>query len=254
MRLGLLRQNTEKFNTLEITNEGVLALKERRKIILTKPREAPKVETKKAGEIACDENLFEKLRILRKELADQLGVPPYIVFGDNTLRQMARFYPQSESEFRKISGVGDQKWRSYGAAFNAEIAQHLVHNPRQIFADDSFETPTPAEDRRTRGERLNGTSLESLRRFRAGQAVASIASERGLAESTIYGHIATAVEAGESIELRLLFSREDLAAIQKAFEVRGLTNLSGVIEELGGRYDYGRLRVCRAVLSRLGRL
>lgn len=254
MRLGLLRQNTEKFNTLEITNEGVLALKERRKIILTKPREAPKAEVKRAGEIACDENLFEKLRILRKELADQLGVPPYIVFGDNTLRQMARMYPQTESEFRRISGVGDQKWTSYGNAFRAEIAQHLMHSPRQIFADDSFETPTPAEDRRTRGERLNGTSLESLRRFRSGQPIASIASERGLAEGTIYGHIASAVEAGESIELSLLFSRDDLAAIQKAFEARGLANITGVVEELGGRYHYGQLRVCRAVMNRLGRL
>jgi ATP-dependent DNA helicase RecQ len=167
---------------------------------------------------------------------------------------MARTYPQSESEFRRISGVGDQKWQSYGAAFRAEIAEHLVHSPRQIFADDSFESPTPTEDRRSRGERLNGTSLESLKRFRAGESIATIASERGLAESTIYGHIASAAESGESLDLRLLFTAADLAAIQKAFEVRGLANIPGVIDELGGRYHYGHLRVCRAIMSRIGRL
>ena len=79
------------------------------------------------------------LRQLRKQLADERGVPPYIVFSDVALRQMARFYPQGEAEFARISGVGDKKLREFGAVFMGEIAAHLHANPRQMFADDAFE-------------------------------------------------------------------------------------------------------------------
>ncbi len=250
IRLGLLHQNAEKFNTLEITPKGVAALRDRQVITLTKPREPSKPEVRRVGEIACDELLFERLRLVRKELADQLGVPPYIVFGDNSLRQMARNYPQSNVDFLRISGVGDQKLQSYGRAFMAEITDHLVQNPRQLFADDSFETPDPSVDKRTRGERLNGTTLETLKRFNAGASVAEIASERGLAESTVYGHIANAAELGESIELSRFFTAADQHAILQAFSKCGFGNIAGAVEELGGRFHYGQLKVFRSVKQR----
>ncbi|MEI9865351.1 MAG: RQC domain-containing protein [Limisphaerales bacterium] len=69
IRLGFLRQTTEKFSVLEITNEGRAALKERRKVTLTKPVTAPETKIHHVGEIACDETLFERLRELRKKLA-----------------------------------------------------------------------------------------------------------------------------------------------------------------------------------------
>ena len=95
----------------------------------------------RVGEIACDEVLFGKLRGLRKQLADERGVPPYIVFSDVSLRQMARFYPATDKEFSRISGVGDRKLREFGDVFLHEIATYLHANPRQIFADDSFGEP-----------------------------------------------------------------------------------------------------------------
>src|SRR5439155_1388661 len=75
---------------------------------------APGPAEHRAGEIGCDEALFEKLRQLRKQLADQQAVPPYIIFSDVALRQMARFYPQSEADFARISGVGEKKLREFG--------------------------------------------------------------------------------------------------------------------------------------------
>ena len=84
----------------------------------------------RVGDIDCDELLFEKLRLLRKSLADSLGVPPYIVFGDNSLRLMARELPTTDEEFLTISGVGDRKLRDYGAEFLTEIREHLRNNPR----------------------------------------------------------------------------------------------------------------------------
>ena len=95
----------------------------------------------RAGEIACDEGLFEQLRRLRKQLADERNLPAYIVFSDVALRQMARHYPASDDEFTRISGVGEKKLAEYGAVFLREIAAYLENYPRQMFADDSFTTP-----------------------------------------------------------------------------------------------------------------
>jgi ATP-dependent DNA helicase RecQ len=120
-------------------------LRERKKVVLTKPMAAPPTAPEKmprAGAIGCDEELFERLRRLRKSLADERFVPAYIVFSDVALRQMARYYPASDEEFSRISGVGEKKLAEFGAVFLAEIAAHLQTHPRQIFADDSFQPRT----------------------------------------------------------------------------------------------------------------
>jgi ATP-dependent DNA helicase RecQ len=130
VRLGYLRQTSEQFSVLEITPEGMAALKDRRTITLTKPMEKPRPRAERVGNIDCDELLFEKLRLLRKDLADSMGVPPYIVFGDNSLRLMARELPTTDDEFLTISGVGERKLRDYGEAFLTEIREHLKNNPR----------------------------------------------------------------------------------------------------------------------------
>ena len=144
VRLGFLHQNANKFNIVELTAAGRAALASRQKITLTRPMAAPEPAKHRRGEIACDEALFEKLRQLRKQLADERGVPPYIVFSDVSLRQMARFYPQSDAGFSRISGVGEKKLREFGELFLGEVAAHLQGNPRQIFADDSFVEPAPS--------------------------------------------------------------------------------------------------------------
>ncbi len=135
LRLGLLRQDTGKFATLEITAEGLAALKERRSVTLTKPLAAPEARAARAGEIACDEALFEKLRVLRRRLADERGLPAYIIFSDVSLRQMARFYPLMNAEFARISGVGEMKLREFSDVFRAEIVTHLETSPRQTFSE-----------------------------------------------------------------------------------------------------------------------
>ena len=141
VRLGYLRQTKEKFSVLELTDTGLAVLKQRQPVKLTKPVTAPESKVHRAGEIACDEVLFDRLRQLRKKLADERDVPAYIVFSDVSLRQMARDYPAGEREFARISGVGEKKLREFGGAFLAEIAAHLENNSRQIFADDSFTAP-----------------------------------------------------------------------------------------------------------------
>jgi len=134
VRLGLVSQAADKFNVLRLTSEGMELLKQRKRVTLTKPVSAPEPKQRTGG-IACDEVLFERLRLLRKRLADERAVPPYIVFSDVSLRQMARDYPAKERDFLRISGVGERKLQEFGSVFLSEIAAHLRSNPRQIFGD-----------------------------------------------------------------------------------------------------------------------
>jgi ATP-dependent DNA helicase RecQ len=243
VRLGLLRQDAEKFNTAELTGEGRNALKSRQKIVLTRSvAAAAEPGRHRAGEIACDELLFEKLRQLRKRLADERGMPPYIIFSDVSLRQMARQYPQDEQAFSRISGVGDKKLREFGVLFMDEIAAHLQTNARQVFADDSFAEPAPAPVR----SRLNDTARETIHFFRQGKSVEEIARIRGLKDSTIYSHLEDAIRAGETVELDRLVDERGREEIASAFKKHGFGNLTGAVESLAGRYSHGQLRVYRA--------
>ena len=243
IRLGYLRQTAEKFSVLELTNAGAAMLKQRTKVTLTKPVTAPEKQTRHVGEIACDETLFERLRELRKKLADERDVPAYIIFSDVALRQMARNYPESESDFTRISGVGEKKLREFGEIFLREITEHLQASPRQIFAEESFVVPIAQRSS------LGDTARETLRCFRAGDSPAEIASARGLVIGTIYGHLATAIEAGEKIEMEQLIDAEAQVEIAAAFKRTGWGNIVGARELLGEKYDYGLLRIFRAAAN-----
>ena len=137
MRLGYVGLGTGEYATLELTAEGMAVLRSRTPITLTKPAaDAPKsrrVAPRREGDIDCDEILFEKLRTLRKLLADERKVPAYIIFGDNTLRALAREYPQSLSDLEGIPGIGEKKRAEFGEVFTATIAAYLKHNSRQSF-------------------------------------------------------------------------------------------------------------------------
>jgi ATP-dependent DNA helicase RecQ len=183
IRLGLVEQRLEKlkFNVLMLTDEGLAVLKQRKSVTLTKPMTAPEPAAHRIGEIACDEELFERLRELRKRLADERALPPDIIFSDVSLRQMARNYPENERDIASISGVGEKKLRDFGEVFLNEIALHLATSPRQIFADDSFVAPSkPKAQSQSDDEAYDSILFESLRRVRK-----RLADERGVSAFVI---------------------------------------------------------------------
>jgi ATP-dependent DNA helicase RecQ len=138
LRLGLVECAPAKFATLSLTPAGLDALRKRTPIVLTKQIDiVEKVARRRAGAIECDEALFERLRALRRHLADERSVPAYIIFSDVSLREMARNYPTNSTEFRRIPGVGEQKLKDFGEAFLSEIKSHLAANPRRTFSKDS---------------------------------------------------------------------------------------------------------------------
>ncbi len=135
MRLGYLTVAEGEYATLELTPEGMAILKARTPITLTKPMNLPKAKraTRREGDIECDEILFERLRTLRRKLADERKVPAYIVFGDTTLRAMASYYPNTPDAMEGIPGMGEKKRAEFAEVFAAEIAAYLATSSRQAF-------------------------------------------------------------------------------------------------------------------------
>ena len=141
VRMGYAHQTPGRMTVLELTHEGSSWLRDPNRIDLeltrpadSKPEKSSRPRRAKAGGIECDEALFDQLRALRLSLATERGVPPYIVFSDVALRQMARGYPMTLETFGLIHGVGDKKLKEFGDMFTAEIEKYLEDNPRQEFA------------------------------------------------------------------------------------------------------------------------
>ncbi len=249
VRLGYLRQTPGKFSTLELTAEGRQLLRERRAVTLTRPATAPAREVRRSGDVPCDERLFDRLRTLRRTLADARDVPAYIIFSDVALRWMANRYPVTTDQFAAIPGVGHRKLEEFAGPFLAEIADHLRSNPRQLFAD-SMAAPErmAASVPRSGPVRAGETVQETLRLFRAGQEIASIARQRGVGEGSIWTHLATAIEAGEAVDLDRLVTTETQRAIRDAAKQVNVEQLAPLKTMLGDGVGYGEIRVVLAAM------
>ncbi|MBT8060944.1 MAG: DNA helicase RecQ [Gammaproteobacteria bacterium] len=125
---GYLVQDIAAYSVLKLTPQALVVLRGEETVELARPRiraKAPKKEKLPAGAVRLegdDVRVFERLRALRKRLAEENGVPPYVVFGDATLIEMSHLRPSSEEELLAINGVGQVKLERYGPAFLGEIS------------------------------------------------------------------------------------------------------------------------------------
>jgi ATP-dependent DNA helicase RecQ len=122
---GFLLQDIQNFSVLKLTPDAQGVLRSEQSLELARPRSREKAAKKPAAALRLDGDsmqLFESLRNLRKKLAEEKGVPPYVIFGDAALVEMSQRQPANEAEFLEINGVGQVKLERYGAAFLEVIA------------------------------------------------------------------------------------------------------------------------------------
>lgn len=179
--------------------------------------------------------LFEILRQLRKQLADSLGIPPYLVFNDTTLSEMADKRPISPSQLLEISGVGQEKMRRYGKVFLAEILKYVKDNSEK-------------------GIRLSkGMTFQlTLAMFKRGMQVEEIAAERNMSPTTIIGHLIRLKNEGEDINLKALiddFSYNEIVKAMKATNMTPEDPAKPLFEYFDGSMDYGKIRLAMAIMS-----
>jgi ATP-dependent DNA helicase RecQ len=246
-RHRLVAENPE-HRSWELTADGRAFLRERRSLTLTRSLATAtgdnRATRRRAGDIICDEALFENLRRLRKELADSRDVPAYVIFSDVTLRHLARDYPESIDAFGAVSGVGEKKKMEFGAPFLAEITRYVAANGTKVFP---AEAPLPAPPA---GSDLAPTASVTLKLYREGKGIEEIAAERKLAVGTISGHLAQAVEAGADLPPRDFYTEAEEARMAEAFATAGFETLTAAKELVGDDIDYGKIRFYRALTQR----
>jgi ATP-dependent DNA helicase RecQ len=125
---GYLLQDISAFSVLKLMPAAFRVLKEGESVVLARPR-VKEAAKRKPGATATAQlgadgaHLFEALRELRKRLAAEAGVPPYVIFGDAALLEMSRKRPRDQTEFLEINGVGQVKLARYGSAFLEAIGK-----------------------------------------------------------------------------------------------------------------------------------
>lgn len=245
--MGYLKQVGDQYPVLALTAKSALALKGEEKVIMVKLVNIKEAESK---EDDYEENLFNKLKGLRMELARKENVPAYVIFSDATLLELATYLPLSLDEMRRISGFGDVKIERYGDIFLGSIAEYCSkHKLESKISEKVFLRRSP---RREQKERINETKSESLRMFQEGKAIAEIARLRNLVVSTIENHLAFFIATGE-VKVMDLVAEEKIPRIREAIGKCGDIGLKPLKDELGDDYSYGEIRAVIEEIEKIGK-
>jgi len=231
--LGYLDIDSERHGALRLSEKCRSLLRGEQTLQLrkqTKPEKIAKGKKQKSSVRPQDEALWDALRALRLTLAGEFGVPPYVIFHDATLQEMLKSRPTTLVDLSKVSGVGEQKLMRYGQEFISEIAKHplseLLNN------------------------RLSSTVNETLMYYQQGLDIDKIAQQRDVKSSTIYTHLADAIEVG-LLDVRDVLDLSDAEYNEVIFVLESQEDqqkgrLKPAYDELDGEYDYGILRCVQA--------
>jgi ATP-dependent DNA helicase RecQ len=233
--LGYIDIDVERHGALCLTEKCRLILRGEQTLELRKQVKQDKTTLDKKQKMAVrpqDKPLWEALRALRTSLAEDMGVPPYVIFHDATLQEMVKKRPLTEEDMNRISGVGGQKLARYGKVFLAEISQY----PLSELLDN----------------RLSATVNETLVLYQQGIDIVQIALQREVKASTIYTHLADAIEVGllDVHDVTGLSKAEfnEIVFVLESQEDQDKGRLKPVYDELAGEYDYGLLKCVQAAI------
>lgn len=259
--LGFLDMEGDRYPTLSLNEKSRRILVGGEQVFLTKPS-IESVEVRKSRvdtDEAFDHELFEILRDLRKALADEEVLPPYVIFHDATLKEMAAYYPSDTLALANIIGVGEVKLQKYGDKFVETITEYCVDKgiePKQIApkrparAAMTAKTPSTTFPSSEAPEVMSATIMETLGLCNRDLTLKEIAEKRSLAVSTIMSHIEKLVLSGEDVALDNFIPVEKQEIIQEAMQDLGLEMLRPIKERLGEDFSYNELRLVRAQVLR----
>ena len=198
------------------------------------------------------EELFQHLRKLRKQIADEQGVPPYVVFPDSSLWEMAQQRPQTKSQFENISGVGARKLEAFYYTFTNEICAYCEEHGLEMELATVKPPKTKAAERPPKENTPAGsvTRQLTLAMFQQGLNIAEIAQNRNMTRGTILTHLTELLESGESLDMERLIRPERYDVIVEALKEVGGELLKPVKEFLGDEYSYDEIRLVRAAENR----
>jgi ATP-dependent DNA helicase RecQ len=242
LTMGYLKQDGE-YHTLSLTAKALEALRKRERImgVVQESGERIKKGGKRKDEIEYNSALFALLRQKRKELADEAGVPPYVIFSDRTLIEMAAYYPQSIASLLNISGVGQVKLRQYGEAFVDVIRAYCEKHGLK-------ETPKATTREKSDSSRRYVLVAEA---YNAGETIQDLMERYHVTAATIIDHLSHYLAAGNKLRkgsdwgaLTSVTPEQGQAAFA-AFDELGTAFLKPVYDKLNGVLNYDDLKILR---------
>ncbi|MGB3182035.1 MAG: DNA helicase RecQ [Cyclobacteriaceae bacterium] len=249
IRQGYVEATPDKFRLLKLTDKSTPLLRGDEPFYMMRATNDTLAQAleQKNDISAFEEILFERLRLVRRQMAKAEGVAPYLVLGDNTLTELATYLPENPGQLKQIAGFGAVKIESYGATFLQEIDAYREEKemPSRMHL---MPRETPAK-RRTKKKTASGTKNESLDLYKKGYSIADIAGRRDMTESTIENHLAHFVSAG-SLPIGELVDDATQARIRQAISLHGTAALKPLKEAVGEEVSYGQIRMVVADTQR----
>ncbi|MCJ8278611.1 MAG: RecQ family ATP-dependent DNA helicase, partial [Rivularia sp. ALOHA_DT_140] len=236
---GLLEQTTDGYAVLKLNSLSLEVMKKQRSVSIVVP---PKQEATWKGRSEKAEQadiLFQKLRKLRKQLADLQSVPPYVIFGDSTLKLMTQMKPKNKQEFSQLAGVGSHKLTQYGDKFIAVIQDYLKEQNSSSSSSSSNSNSNSAS-----GD-ISYTELQTFELHKEGLSIKEIAQQRNLRSSTVTRHLSDLIEKDKPVDLNLLVTVEKQKKIIKVLDILGDVALTPIKDYLGDSYTYDEIRLVR---------
>jgi len=249
IQLDHLKLEGDKYPIVKITPKLRDDLSKHKEILLTKPVDGVKI-TQIDYDKKMDSGLFEILRVLRKEIADAEGMPPYVIFHDSSLRAMATYFPRNVSDFLNISGVGESKLEKYGDMFLEKIDSYCIEHKIEMSNEHKIETRHINQHSNSVNTKAS-TFQETMQLCNQNLSIEEIAQKRELASSTIASHIEKLINSGEDISIDRFVANDKQEHILKVLSLLGDEALKPIKEELGDDYSYAEIRLVRAYNMRM---
>jgi ATP-dependent DNA helicase RecQ len=244
-----LEQSEGQYPILKLTQKGKDVLFKKEQVYLTAPIhvEIPN-EPVVYQQHPYEKDLFERLKQLRNKIAREENVPPYVIFSDSTLLDLATYLPLTKSDLLKISGFGTFKTEKYGEPFLETVQDYCIEHKQPTRID----LKQPKKERRQKTtvpvERATDTRRVSFTLFKQGKTMAEVAEERKLSINTIESHLSYFVSSGD-IEIDDLVDAPKQKAIQKTIEMFGASNGLKVLKEnLPEEITYGEIKMVLATM------
>ncbi|PSB26817.1 DNA helicase RecQ [Stenomitos frigidus] len=241
----LLDETSDGYSMLQLNDLSWDILRKQRSVMVAidpvKPGDVLAPSKVDAAEV---EALYDRLQKLRKHLADEQSVPPYVVFPNSSLRSMATAQPQTLAQFAKISGVGSRKLAQYSEPFITEI--RAFRTERGLPLQTETGTVPQATPSTAPPTRASETQLQTLALYQEGLEPADIAERRNFRLGTIMSHLAELLELGYPIDLDDLVPLDRQDKIMHAINTVGPDALGSIREHLGEMYGYDEIRLVRS--------
>src|SRR5207302_860373 len=206
----------------------------------SKGTRAQKADVDNASWEGVDQELFEALRTLRRQVAEERRVPPYIIFHDNVLRQLARIRPSSLAQMRLVPGIGDAKLRDVGDRFLKVVDQHCRE---RALARDNLPLPAANREPPAISSRPNAQRDLACELFRQGKTVDEVVRQTGRARSTVSEYLCDFVRAERPTSLSSWISDDLYETIATTARQVGIERLKPIFIALGEAVPYDMIRL-----------